>query len=53
MNNVERMFVLTKLESEAQLSLNEDANLSKNWPSKGEVEFKDVYLKYENALSLS
>jgi len=46
MNNVERMFGLTRIESESPLTLEFDSTLPTNWPENGFIEFKNVNLKY-------
>ena len=38
---MERLFVMQKIPQEIQ-----DGNTLENWPEKGCIEFKDVYLRY-------
>ena len=53
MTKAERSLSYTKLISEKPQKLKSDNNLNvKNWPSKGEVEFKDFSVKYRNDLDL-
>nr|XP_023015460.1 probable multidrug resistance-associated protein lethal(2)03659 [Leptinotarsa decemlineata] len=47
MTSVERILEYTKLESEPERA--EIKDLPKNWPEKGQIEFKNVYLKYSEA----
>ena len=46
MTSVERMFQFTCLEQEGSFERNKDFIVEKNWPSRGVIEFKNVYLRY-------
>jgi ATP-binding cassette, subfamily C (CFTR/MRP), member 1 len=48
---VERILHQTNVESEAPLELS-DSHTEDNWPSKGEVEFKDYSTRYRSGLDL-
>jgi ATP-binding cassette subfamily C (CFTR/MRP) protein 1 len=52
MVSVERIRQYTHLEQEAPHSMDSDANLDKDWPSKGRIEFKDSKLRYRPGLPL-
>lgn len=49
MVSMERVLGYTQLEPEAELKLPEDKRLA-NWPSKGQITFDDVSLRYRNNL---
>jgi ATP-binding cassette subfamily C (CFTR/MRP) protein 4 len=46
MTSVERMFQFTELEKEGPFESEPGQKPSKSWPSKGRIQFKEVYLKY-------
>ncbi|KAJ8684127.1 hypothetical protein QAD02_019919 [Eretmocerus hayati] len=46
MTSVERMFQFTELEQEGPFDSEPGQKPSKEWPEKGKVEFKNLYLKY-------
>jgi len=51
--SLERCRAFTLIEGEAQAKTQTPAaiaNFSENWPTKGEIEYKDFYLKYRPAL---
>jgi len=51
--SLERCRAFTLIEGEAQAKTQTPAaiaNFSENWPTKGEIEYKDFYLKYRAAL---
>lgn len=46
MTSVERILEYGKLESEAELSKEEDDRLGEDWPAEGGVEFDNVFMHY-------
>ncbi|XP_047735562.1 ATP-binding cassette sub-family C member 4 [Hyalella azteca] len=47
MTSVERVMALSELQPEASLIMDEDQNIQPGWPSTGEIEFRNVSLRYE------
>lgn len=46
MTSVERIFQFTKLEQEGPFDSEPGKKPTKDWPEKGKIEFKGVYLRY-------
>lgn len=46
MTSVERMLQFTELDSEGPFDSDPGQKPNKDWPDKGKVEFKEVYLRY-------
>lgn len=50
MIGVERLFEFTKLEQEGPFESEPGKEPPKNWPSKGEVKFENLYLRYTDTV---
>lgn len=52
MTSVERIMQFTELEKEGPFESNPTDKPSSNWPSKGEIKFDCVYLRYSESESV-
>ncbi|KAA0201410.1 hypothetical protein HAZT_HAZT009513, partial [Hyalella azteca] len=52
MTSVERVLEFSELQPEQPLVTDEDDNLKSDWPSSGEIEFRNVSLRYDEHLPL-
>ena len=48
MISVERIERVLKIKQEPKSILENDKNLVKSWPSNGNIEFKNVFMKYND-----